>query len=56
MPRPADHRPPDHLTPTTPVPQPSAGDEPIRGRPGKDDPLDPTRYGDWENKGVAIDF
>lgn len=21
-----------------------------------DDPLDPTRFGDWENKGIAVDF
>ena len=20
------------------------------------DPLDPTRYGDWERKGIAVDF
>jgi hypothetical protein len=29
-----------------PTPQPVADDE----------PLSPTRYGDWEKKGVAIDF
>ena len=21
-----------------------------------DDPLDPTRYGDWERNGIAVDF
>jgi hypothetical protein len=24
--------------------------------PGKDEPLDPTRYGDWEKNGRCIDF
>ena len=32
-----------------PVPKPAPA------VPAKD-PLDPTRYGDWERKGVAVDF
>ena len=48
-PRPA---PPAHLSPSPPVPapaQPSA-------EPDPDGDLSPTRYGDWERKGIAIDF
>ena len=47
--RPKKLDPPDYLSKSPPVPTPA---------PGKDDrgPLDPTRYGDWEKKGVAIDF
>ena len=32
-----------------PPPQP----EPV---PPPTDPLDPTRYGDWEKNGIAVDF
>jgi hypothetical protein len=46
---------PAYLSPSPPVPAP--------GPPGKAPPpsgeeqkLDPTRYGDWEKKGIAIDF
>lgn len=50
--RPDHVKPPAHLTPTTPVPTPEA--RPMR----EDDPLgkNPVRYGDWEHKGIAIDF
>lgn len=49
--RPAHVKPPKHLSKSPPVPQPA---EPKRGvdRLGRD----PTRYGDWELKGIAIDF
>ena len=48
---------PDYLSPSKPVPTP----EPI---PGPEDTvehggpkgLEPTRYNDWENKGIAWDF
>lgn len=46
---------PTHLSPSPPIPRP----EPIEkvGTPiGEEERLDPTRYGDWEKKGVAIDF
>lgn len=52
--RPDHVKPPAHLSKSPPVPEP----EPI----GKEtetrdrDGLDPTRYGDWERKGIAIDF
>ena len=52
MPRP---EPPKYLSKSPPVPEPepvehSAPPEGEEGRP------DPTRYGDWEKKGVAVDF
>ena len=46
---------PAYLTPSPPVPEP----EPVQtaGPPEREEErLDPTRYGDWEKKGVAIDF
>jgi hypothetical protein len=50
--RPAHVKPPAYLSPNPPVPQPAPA------RPGPDDPddRDPTRFGDWELKGVAVDF
>lgn len=49
--RPSHVKPPAHLSPNKPVPKPAAP------KPA-DDPLgtDPTRYGDWELKGIAVDF
>ena len=29
---------------------------PPKAVPAPADPLDPTRYGDWEKNGIAIDF
>ena len=50
--RPPHVQPPAYLSPSPPVPEA----EPVVQ--GGDDPLgiDPTRYGDWELKGVAVDF
>ncbi len=50
--RPDHLKPPAHLSPNTPVPAPQPVDENV------DDPLgrNPVRYGDWELKGVAVDF
>jgi hypothetical protein len=50
--RPDHVKPPAYLTPNTPVPEP----EPMQ-RP-EEDPLgrDPVRFGDWERKGIAVDF
>lgn len=50
--RPPHVKPPEHLSKNPPVPVP----EPIV--PPEGDPLgkNPVRYGDWELKGVAIDF
>jgi hypothetical protein len=49
--RPPHAKPPAYLSPNTPVPKPAPGKK-------ADDPTDrdPTRYGDWELKGIAIDF
>jgi len=52
--RPPHLKPPKHLAKNPPVPEPA---EPIEaeehgGRKGKE----PTRYGDWENKGICVDF
>ena len=50
--RPAHVQPPAYLSKNPPVPAP----QPVE--PRGEDPLgkDPTRYGDWESKGIAIDF
>lgn len=50
--RPAHVKPPVYLTPDRPVPAPADTPRPA------DDPLgrDPVRYGDWEKKGIAVDF
>ena len=54
MKRPDHVKPPAHLSksPPVPVPQEVASPPPE----GEEDKLDPTRYGDWEKKGIAIDF
>ena len=55
MKRPEHLKPPKYLSPSPPVPDP----EPV---PEDDGPVvekekkDPTRYGDWERKGIAWDF
>jgi hypothetical protein len=51
--RPASLKPPAHLSKSPPVPKPGAakpGPAPDPDRP------DPVRYGDWELKGIAVDF
>jgi hypothetical protein len=55
MTRPKTLKPPKHLSPSPPVPKPGPVDDPAppAGEEGK---LDPTRYGDWEKKGIAVDF
>ena len=50
--RPPHLVPPAYLTPTTPVPEP----ETVAMPPQPDARPDPVRYGDWELKGIAIDF
>ena len=49
MKRPKHLDPPEYLSKSPPVPEPAEGIDEKK-------PLDPTRYGDWEKKGVAIDF
>jgi hypothetical protein len=55
MKRPRHLDPPRHLSKSPPVPRPEkvAETAPPAGEEGKPDP---TRYGDWEKKGIAIDF
>jgi hypothetical protein len=43
------------LSPSPPVPRPRAP-EPQLPPAGEEDRLDPIRYGDWEKKGIAVDF
>lgn len=52
--RPDHVKAPGYLSKSPPVPRP----EPMPERPSEDDPLgiDPVRYGDWELKGIAVDF
>ncbi len=50
--RPAHVKAPAHLSKSPPVPEPAAA----TGTTGDTDGLSPTRYGDWERKGIAVDF
>jgi len=52
MDRPPHVKPPAHWGASPPVPEPQEVKPPAEtdGQP------DPTRYGDWERKGIAIDF
>src|SRR3712207_2403291 len=52
--RPEHVKPPNHLSKSPPVPVPEQGKpaEEHGGPKGRE----PTRYGDWENKGIAWDF
>ena len=52
--RPPHVKPPAHLSPSPPVPEPKAVEPPPREGDGTRP--EPTRYGDWEKKGIAIDF
>ncbi|USI74283.1 DUF1674 domain-containing protein [Sphingomonas morindae] len=54
-PRPPHVRPPAYLSKSPPVPEPAPipVDQPEAGGPKGPEP---TRYGDWELKGIAIDF
>jgi hypothetical protein len=59
MKRPEHLQAPAYLSKSPPVPEPETIREPeAGGQPpaGEEDRRDPTRYGDWEKKGVAIDF
>ncbi len=55
MKRPKHLDPPTYLSKSPPVPKPErvTSDDPP---PGEAERPDPTRYGDWEKKGIAIDF
>jgi len=51
--RPPHVKPPAYLSKSPPVPEPDTQEH-----PAEQDPLglNPTRYGDWEMKGIAVDF
>ena len=55
MKRPKHVIPPSHISPSPPLPDAEPLD-PAEPPSGEEERLDPTRYGDWEKKGVAIDF
>ncbi len=55
MKRPRHLDPPAYLSKSPPVPEPEAV-PPSEPPAGEERRLDPTRYGDWEKKGIAIDF
>jgi hypothetical protein len=55
MKRPKHLEAPAYLSPSPPVPEPEPAD-PAPPPAGEEQRLDPTRYGDWEKKGNAIDF
>ena len=46
---------PAYLSPSPPVPEPDSP-QPAPAPAGEEERLDPTRYGDWEKKGIAVDF
>ncbi|WP_417622551.1 DUF1674 domain-containing protein [Parasphingorhabdus sp.] len=50
--RPAHIKPPAHLSRNKPVPQP----DPLEKAEEIAEQNGPTRYGDWEHKGIAVDF
>ena len=52
--RPPHVKPPKHLSKSPPVPKPGPSiEEEEHGGPKGEEP---TRYGDWENKGICWDF
>jgi len=46
---------PAYLSASPLVPEPEPPSK-APGPAGEEEKLDPTRYGDWEKKGIAIDF
>ena len=52
--RPAHVKAPDYLSENPPVPEPAAAES--ANESGGPKGREPTRYGDWENKGIAWDF
>ena len=55
MKRPKHLEPPDYLSKSPPIPKPEEV-APAEAPAGEERRLDPTRYGDWEKKGIAVDF
>ena len=55
MKRPRHLDPPSTLSKSPPLPPPDDADA-TEPPAGEEEKLDPTRYGDWEKKGIAVDF
>jgi len=55
MKRPKHLDPPATLSKSPPLPKPAARPDDLPPD-GEEQRLVPTRYGDWEKKGVAVDF
>ena len=53
--KPKRPKPPAYLSKSPPVPRPEEGPG-TRPPAGEEEKPEPTRYGDWEKKGLAIDF
>jgi len=51
--RPDHLKPPAYLSKNPPVPAPAQN---MPTEPADTERLDPTRYGDWERNGIAVDF
>jgi Protein of unknown function (DUF1674) len=51
--RPAHVKAPAYLSKSPPVPKPAPM---VRAAEPDPDRIDPVRYGDWELKGIAVDF
>lgn len=54
--RPDHVKPPAYLSASPPVPEPEPLDTVRDTERDFDGTLNPTRFGDWERKGVAVDF
>jgi hypothetical protein len=52
--RPPHLKPPTYLSESPPLPDPAEVKE--EAESGGPKGLEPTRYGDWENRGIAWDF
>lgn len=52
--RPDHVKAPDYLSASPPVPEPAPAE--AANESGGPKGREPTRYGDWENKGIAWDF
>jgi hypothetical protein len=56
MKRPKHLNVPIYLSKSPPLPEPEPLDPAAAPPIGEEQRLDPTRYGDWEKKGIAVDF
>ena len=56
MKRPKHLDPPSTLSNSPPLPEPEPKRDAAAPPAGEEHRLDPTRYGDWEKKGIAVDF